>query len=555
MKVMKSFMLALIVTSLSFSGCLNSSVENESAGSNSEETLITVTTNEAVSCELLAKGASYSVNGLTTVESSYNGCSNPNMSGLPTLISNLAIGDVVILSIDNDLACKVVITEMNLVLKGALCNINIDPKCPEKNWELGSPNPSWHGNQEPKLMHSYSPNEFWFVDYSTCDLSSFDLSNTNFGPSNFSYTNLTGANLENSDLSKVKLEHSKVTFIRGCPAKLPSQWSCEFQYNSGGDADSLAFHFLLGPKSNLSGLNAYTDNSRNYQGRNLSGINLSDSRIGTSTEPWNLANANLENANFSNSDAVLELSFANLTNATFVGAILDGKINNADISVTDFQEAVHFSMDGRNLINCSNELLPADVKCANTTNFGLVLLGSRMNLSRIDLVPGQNFGYVNLEYSDLSYTNFTDAGLSNAVLYNTNFYGSNLSGTMFPDLGTSFPIPNYWVWAIELEACPILSVSYGDAYCLNNNIISPYAHSYLANLSNLDLTGIQLRVDHIDNNPYSPFFSSGWGEFPDGYDFALVNWENTICPDGTNSSDNVDLWGLGISPICTLENM
>ena len=561
MNVQKTLTVALMFISLSISGCLSSS------NSSADESFITVTTSEEISCTKLSEGVFYSVNGEVTAHLSYNECTNDSSMMYPTFISkNLKIYDVVTLTIDDDVVCELTINDADILLGGALCRLNIDSRCPEKNWELGYPNIRYvDGNgvpdAEPKLMHTYADGDFWYADYSHCDLSGFDLTDIDFGESNLSYANLSGADLRNSDLSKTDLNNSKGMYLYGCPSKLPDLWTCHVQRNSYVRSDDYRY-FLIGPNSNLSGIvieaDFYSDEMNiDLRHRNLSHVNLSGAKMSGGWVPgsdfefkdiqWNLGNSDLSSSDFSNSVLRLNLSGSDITGVDFSGAILEGDIHEADITTTTFRDASFFGMNGRNLTACSNDHLPYSVNCANTNNQGIVLLARAQNYSGIDLVPGQKFGSVDLSGSDFSYSNVTSTDLRHATLGGTNFYSSNLSDTIFPNLWSP---ENQGIWAVNLHACPEFHY-WVEAYCLNNNLISKYSRSYLANLSDLNLSGVSLiSGDEVDQHP------DEWGVYPYfRYNFAYVNWENTICSDGSNANNNTDTWGLGISPICSLSNM
>ena len=102
------------------------------------------------------------------------------------------------------------------------------------------------------------------------------------------------------------------------------------------------------------------------------------------------------------------------------------------------------------------------------------------NLTQVSSLSGINLGDAILRHAILSNTNLSDANLSNANLTGANLYGANLTGA---DLTGA-----------NLEDAAL----------------------YLANLTGADLTGANLTGAPVTN----------------------AIWDNTTCPDGSNSDTN-----------------
>ena len=214
-KLINVLIVTMMCVSFSLTGCLSSS--NDS----SDETQMTVMTSEEVSCADLDDGVFFSINRKVINDLEHDECRDNRSMIYPTLISsNIKINDVVSLTIDGEIICEVTISEAEILLGVALCYMNTDSRCPEKNWEIGFPDPVYWENRLKKLIHTYLGGDSSYVDYSYCDLSGFDLSNTDFSVSNLSYANLSGANLRNSDLSMTNLNNS-----RRIPLRLPIKTS------------------------------------------------------------------------------------------------------------------------------------------------------------------------------------------------------------------------------------------------------------------------------------------------------------------------------------------
>lgn len=123
-----------------------------------------------------------------------------------------------------------------------------------------------------------------------------------------------------------------------------------------------------------------------------------------------------------------------------------------------------------------------------------------------------NLSWAYLSYADLTGANLTAANLERAVVNETNLTGANLTATNLSHMFGEANLTGANLTAANLEAAilPYSDLSYADL-------------SY-ANLSYALLTGANLRGANL------------YGANLDGANLDYVLWDNTTCPDGTNSS-------------------
>jgi uncharacterized protein YjbI with pentapeptide repeats len=134
------------------------------------------------------------------------------------------------------------------------------------------------------------------------------------------------------------------------------------------------------------------------------------------------------------------------------------------------------------------------------------------NFTDADL-DGTNLGQSNLDYANFTDANFTDARVTNvrlrsAKLVGANITGADLTGAFLVNLssggitGTAGALPHHWKLV--------------DGY-----LIGPDANLRGADLDGANLTRADLKGAHLR-----------------GADLTGVTWDNTTCPDGTNSNND-----------------
>ena len=194
-----------------------------------------------------------------------------------------------------------------------------------------------------------------------------------------------------------------------------------------------------------------------------------------------LSHSNLSHVNFSNTN----LNFTNL--------------NAADLTFVDFNNTHLYGANlsevrTMGLYNCETAILPSSWFCREG-----ILIGPNVNLSGANL-SGLRLTDMNFHNGDFTGANFSYAILSGGHFYNANLNQSNLSHTNF------------------------------DSAYLNN-----------AEISNADLSYSNLRFSQIFGADLTGTdFSNAILTEADLRNTTLVGviWDNTTCPDGTNSNDN-----------------
>jgi uncharacterized protein YjbI with pentapeptide repeats len=135
-----------------------------------------------------------------------------------------------------------------------------------------------------------------------------------------------------------------------------------------------------------------------------------------------------------------------------------------------------------------------------------------LNLSG-DCLEGTNFSGANLSHSDLSGSNLTDASLAGA-----NLNGANLEQAILLEAHLA---------GANLNNANLMGARLGDS-CEKGKKVKggggadlTGANLHGANLTNADLTGANLTGANLQ-----------------GATLTNVIWDDTTCPDGTNSNDN-----------------
>jgi len=363
------------------------------------------------------------------------------------------------------------------------------------------------------------------ADLSGDRLSNADLRRADLTGANLNSANLTGANLYGADLSHADLRSANLTGVDLFGTNLSFAYYNAFTvWPEGFDPTTVADLYLLAPNANLTGAD--------LQGVNLTSTNLSGA---------DLSNALLSGANLS----MANLSMANLSNADLVHADLyDARLPGANLRNADLWNAnvVEADLAGADL---TNTRLPGAIYSAGTTwpngfNPGgvptLILLGPNRTVPANKDLSGFILDNLDLTSATLRFVNLSDARLSGATLSSADMTSTNLTranlnrtrllGTRLSNANLSHAVLNF---AFATDAhFNLADLSYADlsnaeltntwlhgadlrgAYLTNANLTN--ANLYLANLTGADLANANL---------------------------TGVVWSNTICPDGTNSDNNM----------------
>lgn len=213
------------------------------------------------------------------------------------------------------------------------------------------------------------------------------------------------------------------------------------------------------------------------RGSNLSLTNLSH----LSLHGVNLAHSDLQYVNFTSTNLSLaDLSFTDLRGANF---------HQSNLLMTNLTGA-----RTSNIEHCDTALISPGWFCRNQT-----LVGSGINLSG-ERLSGVDFNGMNLHDGTYIGTNFSHAVLYGAYFYASNLTLANLSGA---------------------------------------NLNGVYLES--GNLAYANFTGADIRHGHLQSTDLS-FADFTNANLTDALlqlaTFEGTIWNNTICPDGTNSDEN-----------------
>jgi uncharacterized protein YjbI with pentapeptide repeats len=254
--------------------------------------------------------------------------------------------------------------------------------------------------------------------------------------------------------------------------------------------------------ADLSGVRFIGDNftDATFTGANLSGTTFADDTLNgvvsggiqgspaALQSPWMLVGGYLVGPSANLNGA--ELGFASLSGADLLGA----NLTNADLSAANLTNAYTSYVD----------LSGAELRDANLAQ---------------DLLYGDNF----------TNANFTDADLAGTDLYGATFTGVSSGGIV----GSPIMDPPNW----EIV----------DGYLVGPGANLGFANLSGANLYSADLSGADLmEADLAGDNMYEVNLSLAWlgsANLSGAYDFYMANtigtgWNNTTCPNGTNSNDD-----------------
>lgn len=296
----------------------------------------------------------------------------------------------------------------------------------------------------------------------------------------------------------------------------------------------------------------------------------------------NSTNQQLLTANLNLSNMQLQLSNVEEQRNTLLGILSESNSTNDDLT-TMLQEAnetiIQLQSDiikEENLVEYWQQIVQqniADLSLANLEDADLE--GVRLSGANLTSVQLQNAILTN---SDLSRTNLysanlvsaylvganlSDSNLTNSVLVLAILTGANLSGAVMEgasmnfsstgDITCPFSLPSNW-------SC--IGPSNSGTY----NLVGPYARLGGADFGGVDLSDIDLSLlDDLFGADFTDANLSrvNLGDIPlDFVNFSNANltdatiygngfwtqWNNTICPDGTNSDDNGNTCDNNMNP-------
>ena len=350
------------------------------------------------------------------------------------------------------------------------------------------------------------------ANFMGADLTNALLSGADLSGSNWADVNASGADLEGADLSQVDLSGADLSGVHlagvtsggvvGTPAEVPAPWQ-------------LVGGYLLGPRANLPG----TDLS----GMDLTGVDLT----GANLSGADLSGVDLTEVDLSGADLTeVDLSGADLSRALLGGADLTGsRLTGADLSGVDLSTAELADVSSGDLV-AGPEVLPELWRY--TSGF---LIGPRADLSGVDLT-GANLNEVDVSGADLS-----GADLTGAAMVEANLYEANLEGARFDNVLLS------WAYMSSVRAS-------GAGF---NGAEMSHVDLTYADLTEADLTGVVLSfsvLSYADLTRADLSLTELFAVFFTGADLTDANltfadgvnatyWDGTICPDGTNSDDNL----------------
>lgn len=188
----------------------------------------------------------------------------------------------------------------------------------------------------------------------------------------------------------------------------------------------------------------------------------------------------------------------------------------------------------------------------NLTNANFALAAfqeARLNASNL---TGANLSGTNFSNADLRLVNVTNANLSGATLVGVNLTGLiGLSQAQLDSIATEGPASNVDGCGTGGTGPRLDSVIFGAVNLSGfdlTRVFMPNSKLRASNLSGANLTSARINgVDFRDANLASASlgcadlrYANLEGANLTGTDLSTVSWENTKCPDGTNSDANGD---------------
>jgi len=393
------------------------------------------------------------------------------------------------------------------------------------------------------------------------DLTGVDLSGANLTNANVKQTTLSGVNLTGATLTGI--ESGDVT---GTPAALPANWSLIDGYLIGAGAD-LSSADLIG--ADLAGLDL---DGADLAGADFSSANLTDADLsGATLTEANLGGADLTGATLTGTQqpsGITGTPAALPANWTLQSGFLFGPgvglpganlykfdLSSLDLAGADLSNAdlLDVNLTGADMENA--DLSSAELNGAAMANADL----SNADLSEALLEDNS------LADANLSGANLTDAALQEADLAGINLTGATLTGIATSiDYGTPAELPADWMYqggyligpgarlsdavltglqltGADLAGASLVGVSAEHVNLTNANLTAADFQSgdlSFANLSGANLSGASLSYTNLSyaNLTNANLDDAGYT----GGTFAGVLWDNTTCPDGSNSNDHVN---------------
>ena len=296
---------------------------------------------------------------------------------------------------------------------------------------------------------------------------------------------------------------------------------------------------------------------------NLSGCDLRDIDFtGNDLAGANFEGATLTNANFSKATLTnANFSKATLTNANFKGADIKAarfngaQMQGADLSRTNVTEAQFrdANLDGAILTGAT---IRASRRAHNTQKFRGATLTNITFSSGVNL-SGVGFINANLSNSSLVNANLEDADFRNAILINTDLTGANFESAdlgsadlrhMRADNRTTFEKADLAKANLSDVVWPNANFDEADMSEANltnaefergsfNDVNFSNADLEDTDFSNADLDSADFDGAKLDDTDFKDADLTDAKNMENAEDIRNAKWDNTTCPDGTNSDD------------------
>ena len=266
-----------------------------------------------------------------------------------------------------------------------------------------------------------------------------------------------------------------------------------------------------------------------------------------------LSDTDLSGAKFT--EAILvdaDLTGTTLTSADFSDADLSG----ADLSEADFRHAKFKDANLDRVLVAGTQF-----RSGNAGDDGSMFRGT--TLTNIVFDPGLKLTSVGFINADLSYSHFIDVDLQSADLRNTTVTDTDFSGADFRNAKMkSFKLNSATIDSktkfegadltkADLSGMDLSGVDFEDVELEGADLSKGTFEDgkwYEVNLSDADLTDAEfIDIDFddadfdnaiLDDVDFEDCDLTGAQNMDDAKDIHQVNWEDTTCPDGTNSDNN-----------------
>ena len=329
------------------------------------------------------------------------------------------------------------------------------------------------------------------------NLSGVDLSGADLSGIDWTCVDISGANLANANLSNATIDNGNYIDPFGDDedsCELASQATSSLTGNmTGVDMSNSVFTFV-----DLSGAD--------LSGADLSGADWTYVKINGA----NLSNSNLTDADLYGlrTNETTDLSGIITSNTKLYELNIDSGeyLGSTDFSETDLKESKIINLD-----TCPIGL-PSDWNCLDTHTLGYILIGPHARIYSSGSETGDGYDLSGISCIGCNFTDIllTHSNLASAYLPNSNFTDAFAQDVIFSFAnlsGTDFTNGNFMR-------------SLFDSTNLSGAILSGSSFNYAdfidTDFSNADLSNAYLSDSTLQD----------------------VIWDNTICPDGTNSDDN-----------------